>query len=161
METERYFCWFRLCANGQFGLKKFTLGCHTTTITNTNDDSQQHQRRRRHPQPLFSSFFILCSLSLSPYTPHPLDYTMIRRTMPLWKGRTIVRDPRKKAVPAVIPEPVDQVQEQQQQQQPPPLPYQPTPENQQAVGSSLGSYALMGAGMAVGFSIVGALFGGF
>jgi hypothetical protein len=41
------------------------------------------------------------------------------------------------------------------------LAFEPSAENQQSVGSSLGSYMLAGAGMAIGFSIVGAIFGGF
>ena len=38
METERYFCWFRLYANGQFGLKKIHIG--------VSHDDNQHQRRQ-------------------------------------------------------------------------------------------------------------------
>jgi hypothetical protein len=78
--------------------------------------------------------------------------------------RTIVRDPRKKRVPAVRAEtttrspaeiqPTNQTPRQM-------LPFEPNPQNVQAVGSSIVSYMLAGAGMAVGFSIVGAIFGGF
>jgi preprotein translocase subunit SecF len=70
--------------------------------------------------------------------------------------RTVVRDPRKRAVPAIR---ADESEIQQQQSSRPLMPFEPTQQNQQAVGSSLGSYVLMGAGVAVGFAIVGALFG--
>ena len=73
--------------------------------------------------------------------------------------RTIVRDPRKRAVPAVQAGEPTEVQP----QQPParnPMPFEPTQQNQQSVGSTLGSYAIMGAGVAIGFAIVGAIFGG-
>ena len=93
---------------------------------------------------------------------------MFRRSIALLtkEGRTIVRDPRKRRLPAVRTEETQNSQtslltpSQQTAPQKAPLPFQPTSENQQAVGSSLGSYVLMGAGMAVGFSIVGAIFGG-
>ena len=78
--------------------------------------------------------------------------------------RTVVRDPRKKRVPVVRQdetaaseiEPVHTTTQSSRQ----PLPFEPNSQNQQAVGG-LGSYMLAGAGMAVGFSIVGAIFGGF
>jgi hypothetical protein len=83
-------------------------------------------------------------------------------------SRTIVRDPRKARVPSVrtpdVPAEMGQQSQQfdlQQQQQRQGLPFEPTQQNQQSVGSSLASYGLAGAGMAIGFSIVGALFGGF
>ena len=91
---------------------------------------------------------------------------MIRRSVTLLSkrassGRTIVRDPRKKARALQIR---DNEQEHQidQQQRPlrHPLAFEPTQNNQQAVGSTMASYALAGAGMAVGFALVGALFGG-
>ena len=71
--------------------------------------------------------------------------------------RTVVRDPRKKAVPAVVrsEEATNEIQPSHRQ----PLPFEPTPQNQQSVGSTLGSYVLMGAGVAIGFTIVGAIFG--
>ena len=72
-------------------------------------------------------------------------------------GRTIVRDPRKQraaAAKAVV-----------NQTPPPPAPRLtdagPLPnlnQNQQPMG--LGSYVLAGAGVALGFAFVGALFGG-
>lgn len=71
--------------------------------------------------------------------------------------RTIVRDPRKKRVPAIVP-PSSPAEIQDTSRQP--LAFEPTSQNQQSVGSTLGSYMLAGAGMAIGFSIVGAVFGG-
>ena len=86
---------------------------------------------------------------------------MIRRTAIILNkakavgGRTIVRDPRKKSVPAVRANNDDLPMDQQYQSPlPPPLPMQP-----QQPG--LGSYVMMGAGMSLGFALVGALFGGF
>lgn len=82
-------------------------------------------------------------------------------------GRKIVRDPRKKGVPSVrSPQVPAEMQNQDiytpaTQAQRQPLAFEPSSQNQQAVGSSLGSYMLAGAGMAIGFSIVGAIFGGF
>mmetsp|Transcript_29284 Transcript_29284/g.43172 ORF Transcript_29284/g.43172 Transcript_29284/m.43172 type:complete len:94 (-) Transcript_29284:35-316(-) len=93
---------------------------------------------------------------------------MYRRSIALLaeKGkRTIVRDPRKRKLPAI--QRTQDALEAVQEQDPPPvevrqrMAFEPMEQNQQAVGSTLGSYALMGAGMAVGFSIVGAIFGGF
>ena len=76
-------------------------------------------------------------------------------------GRTIVRDPRKRKLPA-ISKPASPVEvEQPGGSQRQPLPFSPGGNQQQTVGSSLGFYALAGAGMAIGFSLVGALFGGF
>lgn len=85
---------------------------------------------------------------------------MFRSTVLLSKqvGRTIVRDPRKKRVPAVVPsENSGQIQERIEERAP--LAFEPTVDNQRSVGT-LGSYMLAGAGMAVGFTIVGAIFGG-
>jgi hypothetical protein len=68
-------------------------------------------------------------------------------------GRTVVRDPRKKAVPAVRRDDV-----------PAEPPHATAPHNYNPIQPSqpgLGSYMLMGAGMALGFALVGALFGGF
>ena len=101
-----------------------------------------------------------CALHLfHSFTSH---WIMIRRSgMILNKakaagGRTIVRDPRKKSVPAVRANNNDDLPMEQQYQPPlsPPLPMQP-----QQPG--LGSYVMMGAGMSLGFALVGALFGGF
>lgn len=80
--------------------------------------------------------------------------------------RTIVRDPRKnkpKPAPASI---VQQPQEEDQQGQlkaRPPVPWPLAPgdhnEQTQGVASSLGSYALAGAGMAMGFALMRVVFG--
>uniref|UniRef100_A0A7R9ZI73 Uncharacterized protein n=1 Tax=Craspedostauros australis TaxID=1486917 RepID=A0A7R9ZI73_9STRA len=86
--------------------------------------------------------------------------------------RTIVRSPRRRRRPssavATTTDPkagssgLQTYSEQQHQlQQQHQLPFAPSASNQQQIGSSLGSYMLAGAGMAVGFSIVGAVFGGF
>jgi len=97
---------------------------------------------------------------------------MIRRSAILFSnaGRTIVRDPRKAKVPAVqsssVPDVVTgrsggpselplSLQDNKQMN----LPFQPSPQNQEAIGSTLVSYMLAGAGMAFGFAIVGAIFG--
>jgi hypothetical protein len=76
-------------------------------------------------------------------------------------SRTVVRDPRKprKMPSAVVARQEEITSMQQQQQNPQPLPFSPSSENQQSIGSSLGSYALAGAGMAMGFVLVGAIFG--
>ena len=76
-------------------------------------------------------------------------------------SRTIVRDPRKKkAVPAVKnslggghpvsapPPPPAQ-----------PLPFEPSQQNQESLGSSLASYALAGVGVSLGVILVRAVFG--
>ena len=91
---------------------------------------------------------------------------MIRRTQALLskasKGRTVVRDPRKakarKTALVARPSPDHLPVE---QQPPPPMPFQPSPQNQQSVGSTLVSYSLAGAGVAMGVTLVGALLGGF
>ena len=92
---------------------------------------------------------------------------MIRRSAVLLAqgARTIVRDPRKARpasttphVPAEVvepPVPDHSVQVQSQK-----LPFEPTQTNQESIGSSMVSYMLAGAGMAIGFTIVGAIFGG-
>jgi hypothetical protein len=87
---------------------------------------------------------------------------MLRRSLVVLakqaEKRTIVRDPRKRAVPAIRADELPEVQQQQQNTRPL-MPFEPTQENQHSIGSSLGSYVLMGAGVAVGFAIVGAPFG--
>lgn len=90
---------------------------------------------------------------------------MLRRSLVVLsrqaEKRTIVRDPRKRAVPAVrAEEQPTEIQPQQQQTNRNPLPFEPSQQNQQSVGSTLGSYAIMGAGVALGFAVVGAIFGG-
>ena len=78
------------------------------------------------------------------------------------KGRTVVRDPRKaKARRTALVAPKSDHLPVEQQQQQPPMPFQPSPQNQQSVGSTLASYSLAGAGVAMGVTLVGALFGGF
>eukprot|EP00545_Synedropsis_sp_CCMP1620_P004284 CAMPEP_0119003918 /NCGR_PEP_ID=MMETSP1176-20130426/843_1 /TAXON_ID=265551 /ORGANISM="Synedropsis recta cf, Strain CCMP1620" /LENGTH=79 /DNA_ID=CAMNT_0006955565 /DNA_START=152 /DNA_END=391 /DNA_ORIENTATION=+ len=74
-------------------------------------------------------------------------------------GRTVVRDPRKKSVPAVVQHRDDDNLPAEQQQYHPPLPLPMQPQGQQQPG--LGSMVLMGAGVSMGFALVGALFGGF
>jgi hypothetical protein len=75
--------------------------------------------------------------------------------------RTIVRDPRKVRVPAVRAEESTEMQPTETTHQRQPMAFEPSPQDQQSVGSSLASYALAGAGMAIGFTLVGAVFGGF
>jgi hypothetical protein len=41
------------------------------------------------------------------------------------------------------------------------LPFQPSHQNQESIGSSLASYGLAGVGVAMGVTFVSALFGGF
>lgn len=94
---------------------------------------------------------------------------MIRRSAVLLSqgSRTIVRDPRKtpplatgsrapnvpaKVVEPFVPENSVPVQSQR-------LPFEPTQTNKESIGSSVVSYMLAGAGMAIGFTIVGAVFG--
>lgn len=81
-------------------------------------------------------------------------------------SRTIVRDPRKARplpasktplVPAKVVENEPSVPDHRIQA--PPLPFEPTQTNQENIGSSVVSYMLAGAGMAIGFTIVGAVFG--
>lgn len=79
-------------------------------------------------------------------------------------GRTIVRDPRKakqskqSAVAATSNQSHHQHQSQQYQSAPKPLPFAPSEQNQQSMG--IGSYFIAGVGVALGFTLVGALFGG-
>jgi len=75
------------------------------------------------------------------------------------QGRTIVRDPRKKKI---LKHPVANVSQNSQDLLPKPLPFPIAPlEGNQHGTQGLGSYMIAGAGMAIGFSIVGAIFGGF
>mmetsp|Transcript_29711 Transcript_29711/g.36182 ORF Transcript_29711/g.36182 Transcript_29711/m.36182 type:complete len:107 (-) Transcript_29711:98-418(-) len=87
-------------------------------------------------------------------------------------GRTIVCDPRKKKSSASGVAPVvtdnssaESLAPQHQHQlvqQKGPLPFVPdtNTDQQQSLTSSLGSYMLAGAGVALGFTLVGAIFGG-
>ena len=74
--------------------------------------------------------------------------------------RTIVRDPRKAKkltnTSSLIRSPESTGEHNLTNN---PLPFTPSEQNQQSVGSSLASYALMGGGVAFGFAIVGAVFG--
>ena len=83
------------------------------------------------------------------------------------KGRTIIRDPRKtkklheqrqSAVVASKEEHQPQIIHQQQSDIRPRMAFEPSTENQQSLG--LGSYMLAGVGVAMGVTLVGALFGG-
>ena len=77
------------------------------------------------------------------------------RTTRVLTQRTRIRDPRKAKIrsAAVIRAEEPPVPHQQQM-----LPFEPNQQSQQSMG--LGSYAIAGAGMALGFTLVGALFGG-
>eukprot|EP00531_Pseudo-nitzschia_arenysensis_P003443 CAMPEP_0116131270 /NCGR_PEP_ID=MMETSP0329-20121206/8918_1 /TAXON_ID=697910 /ORGANISM="Pseudo-nitzschia arenysensis, Strain B593" /LENGTH=97 /DNA_ID=CAMNT_0003625693 /DNA_START=174 /DNA_END=467 /DNA_ORIENTATION=+ len=97
---------------------------------------------------------------------------MIRRSQLLLSkaGRTVVRDPRKAKArktavvsrdDALATTPDHLPQQQSPPQQQVNLPFQPSQQNQQSVGSTLVSYSLAGAGVAMGVTLVGALFGGF
>lgn len=89
-------------------------------------------------------------------------------------SRTIVRDPRKTAAKKkkmktalVSVESSSQLPAQAQQTpnsnnsmySPKPLPFQPDPRFQESVGSSLGSYMLMGAGVAMGVTFIRLIIG--
>jgi len=75
------------------------------------------------------------------------------------QGRTIVRDPRKKKA---MKYPVANASQNSQDLLPKPLSFPIAPlESNQHGTQGLGSYMIAGAGMAIGFSIVGAIFGGF
>mmetsp|Transcript_14629 Transcript_14629/g.27419 ORF Transcript_14629/g.27419 Transcript_14629/m.27419 type:complete len:153 (-) Transcript_14629:379-837(-) len=97
---------------------------------------------------------------------------MLQRTRVLLSKatkRTVVRDPRKIKVPssAASSTALQETYQQQEhlpsqhhQPQTPSLPFEPSPQNQQSIGSSMASYALAGVGVALGFTFVGLLFGG-
>ena len=91
---------------------------------------------------------------------------MFRRSLAVLakqSGRKVVRDPRKQRLPVASAAPKETSAMQTTQQnsvQRQPLPFEPSNQNQQSVGSSLASYMLAGAGVAIGFTIVGAIFGG-
>ena len=97
---------------------------------------------------------------------------MIRRSCVLFSraGRTVVRDPRKAAKKkssrnsALLTQSNDTTYNQNlpaENHHRSSLPFQPSDQNQQSVGSTLVSYALAGVGVAMGATLVGALFGGF
>ncbi len=89
---------------------------------------------------------------------------MIRRSAVLLSktNRTIVRDPRKaRVIPVrapVVRSEIDKASCPTQFREQQSLPFEPTQQNRQSVGSNLASYMLAGAGMTIGFSIVGAIF---
>jgi uncharacterized protein GlcG (DUF336 family) len=98
---------------------------------------------------------------------------MIKRTLVILStkaSRTIIRDPRKakdlrekakekaRTAVAVQKENTSLQQQTPQQQQQTPMAFEPSAQNQESLG--IGSYMLAGAGMALGFTLVGALFGG-
>ena len=98
---------------------------------------------------------------------------MFRRSIAILsaKGsRTIIRDPRKgkelrekakeRARSAVaVQNENSSLSQHEPQEGPPPMAFEPSAQNQESLG--LGSYVLAGAGMSLGFMIVGAIFGGF
>ena len=98
-----------------------------------------------------------------------------RSVVVLRRARTIVRDPRKAAAKRVaavarsndsviVPNQIvggDSNLPVKNRHQSQPLPFQPSVENQQSVGSTLVSYGLAGIGVSLGVTFVGALFGGF
>ena len=79
--------------------------------------------------------------------------------------RTVVRDPRKRtklpstASREVVPSKNSQAPVQQQQQQRPPLPFEPTHQQQESIGSSMASYALAGVGVTLGVVLVRVILG--
>lgn len=98
---------------------------------------------------------------------------MYRRSFVALAPRTIVRDPRiKKAkLPSVSDSgnaitPHDDSNARPslfvppQNTSPPPLPFAPTGQNQQSIGSMVGSYMLAGFGMGLGVILVRFLLGG-
>lgn len=103
---------------------------------------------------------------------HHQSIKMIRRSLAILStkaSRTIIRDPRKakelrekakeKARTAVaVQKENTSLQQQTPQHQQPPMAFEPSAQNQESLG--IGSYMLAGAGMALGFTLVGALFGG-
>ena len=83
---------------------------------------------------------------------------MYRRSLVVLSKRTVVRDPRKTATKnklAPIQQAADEVAMTRPQQTPLPI----TPQQPQSVGGTLGFYMLAGAGVSVGFALVGALLG--
>lgn len=75
------------------------------------------------------------------------------------RGRTVVRDPRKRknAISAVSAnetflQPQDDVNKK-------PMMFQPSQQNVQSLGSTLGAYMLMGAGVSMGFVFVRLILG--
>jgi hypothetical protein len=98
---------------------------------------------------------------------------MYRRSMIAFAQRTIVRDPRMKktispstsdAAKALAPHansntPPSVFESQQKAQPPPPLPFAPSNQNQESIGSMVGSYMLAGFGMGLGVILVRVILG--
>ena len=78
-------------------------------------------------------------------------------------GRTIVRDPRKtaasKSVPANVAQDNQRAAASPSKVQPPTLPFEPSQQNQESIGSSLASYALAGVGVTLGVVLVRVVLG--
>lgn len=82
-------------------------------------------------------------------------------------GRTIVRDPRKIAAAKRVPALAKQHNQDQHQvtttinqtTRQTPLPFQPSEQNVQSVGSTMASYALMGVGVTLGVVLVRVVLG--
>jgi len=86
--------------------------------------------------------------------------------VPGGKKRKVVRDPRKGSKGTKVQTLVRMEEEENNRRlqeihngDEKRLPFGPSYENEQSVGSSLGSYALAGAGMALGFTLVRVVFG--
>lgn len=90
---------------------------------------------------------------------------MFRRSIPILSkkapSRTIVRDPRKNraAVSQLVEQQENEIANQSNDNSGPVQPFEPSTQNQQSLGSTLGSYALAGVGMSMGFALVRVVFG--
>jgi len=80
----------------------------------------------------------------------------MRSSMRMMAKRTVVRDPRKRIPRSSIVPQEDQLPEQHQQNQQQFFLQQP---EQQSLGSSMGTYVVMGASMTMGMVLVRVLFG--
>ena len=79
-------------------------------------------------------------------------------------ARTIVRDPRKKksnpsSAALQLNRELNQVDNELNKPVTPPIPFAPSQENQDGVGSTLGSYVLAGVGVTMGFTLVKIILG--
>jgi hypothetical protein len=115
-------------------------------------------------------------------TDYSISEKMYRRSLGALasQGRTIVRDPRKtkasgnvaqstdsNAIVNNLPERSNSIAKQKQHQSFPspqvqkqPLPFAPTEQNQNSIGSMVGSYMLAGFGMGLGMVLVRIILGG-
>lgn len=89
---------------------------------------------------------------------------MIRRSVAVLAKqtgrRTIVRDPRKKSRALEVREkPPEENHVSVTNQSPRVMPFEPSEQNQQSVGSTLGSYALAGVGVTLGVVLVRVVLG--